>query len=85
MLIDTCSFLRSDNYIANMSFSWPGKLLLWGNDKHDPENPSKSLEKHEAGFFPPNYETTRQFIKAAFVYTLGLSGVGMCFDLHQVC
>lgn len=34
-------------------------------------------DKYPIGFLPPNYETFHQFVKSAYVHTLGLSGVGM--------
>ncbi|CAJ2653628.1 unnamed protein product [Trifolium pratense] len=49
--------------------------------QHDTEDPSNDnhrpirSEKHWVGFFPPNYETFHQFVKSAYVHTLGLSGV----------
>jgi hypothetical protein len=51
--------------------------------QHDTEDPSNDnhrpfrSEKHRVGFLPPNYETFHQFVKSAYVHTLGLSGVGM--------
>ncbi|KAK7372594.1 hypothetical protein VNO80_05979 [Phaseolus coccineus] len=46
------------------------------------ENPSKKkrktvFEAAEVGFLPPNYETSQQFLRSAYVHTLGLSGVAL--------
>jgi len=51
-------------------------------NQHDSENPSFKkctieLGTPRVGLFPPNYETSQQFIRSAYVHTLGLSGVGM--------
>ncbi|XP_058745160.1 uncharacterized protein LOC131617910 [Vicia villosa] len=43
-------------------------------DAEDPPNPLIS-EKYPVGNLPPNYETFHQFVKSAYVHTLGLSGV----------
>jgi len=45
--------------------------------QHDTEDPSNEEEKYLVGLLPPNYETFHQFVKSAYVHTLGLSGVGM--------
>lgn len=65
-----------------------GKTLLKkkGEDPEDPSNkskkkkkedPSNKSEKYHVGFLPKNYETFLEFVKSAYVHTLGLSGVGM--------
>jgi len=50
--------------------------------EQDPEDPpddrsSSKSEKYHVGFFPKNYETFLEFVKSAYIHTLGLSGVGM--------
>ena len=58
-----------------------GKNLLKMKEQ-DPEDPpddrsSSKSEKYHVGFFPKNYETFLEFVKSAYIHTLGLSGVGM--------
>lgn len=56
---------------------------FWKKKQHDTEDPSNDnrrllrSEKYPVGYLPPNYETFHQFVKSAYVHTLGLSGVGM--------
>ncbi|TKY56978.1 Ankyrin repeat-containing protein [Spatholobus suberectus] len=51
------------------------------NNQHDTENPSINKQSTitfgtpKVGFLPPNYETFQQFVRSAYVHTLGLSGV----------
>ncbi|ESW13646.1 hypothetical protein PHAVU_008G214000 [Phaseolus vulgaris] len=68
-------FARSFSVIALF-----GKMPSTKN-QHDSENPSFKkctieLGTPRVGLFPPNYETSQQFIRSAYVHTLGLSGVG---------
>ncbi|KAK7372595.1 hypothetical protein VNO80_05980 [Phaseolus coccineus] len=56
-----------------------GKMPTRKN-QHDTENPSSKnctneLGTPQVGFLPPNYETSQQFLRSAYVHTLGLSGV----------
>ncbi|QCE01445.1 ankyrin [Vigna unguiculata] len=67
-------FARSFNVAALF-----GKMPTRKN-KHDSENPSSKkctieLGTPKVGFLPPNYETSQQFVRSAYVHTLGLSGV----------
>ncbi|RDX69119.1 hypothetical protein CR513_51807, partial [Mucuna pruriens] len=58
-----------------------GKLRSQKNNEHDTENPSIKKEctielgSGQVGFLPPNYATFQQFVRSAYVHTLGLSGV----------
>lgn len=63
----------------------PGKTF-WKKkrpDAEDPPNPQIS-EKYPVGNLPPNYETFHQFVKSAYVHTLGLSGVGMLYIFYTL-
>ncbi|RHN57315.1 hypothetical protein MtrunA17_Chr5g0439031 [Medicago truncatula] len=76
-----------DNYTTLYEFvSIFGKTLLKKKDEdpEDPSNkskkkkeedPSNKSEKYPVGFLPKNYETFLEFVKSAYVHTLGLSGV----------
>ncbi|KAH1211745.1 Ankyrin repeat-containing protein ITN1 [Glycine max] len=49
------------------------------NNQHDTENPSTNkytfgFGTSQVGFLPPNYATFQQFVRSAYVHTLGLSG-----------
>ncbi|XP_047179588.1 uncharacterized protein LOC124846356 isoform X1 [Vigna umbellata] len=51
-------------------------------NQQDSENPpikERKIVSETAGdgFFPPNYETSQQFLRSAYVHTLGLTGVGL--------
>ncbi|AES99846.2 ankyrin repeat protein [Medicago truncatula] len=70
-----------DNYTTLYYFFSIGLMAtLFGKKvskkkQHDTEDPSNDTEKYPVGFLPPNYETFHQFVKSAYVHTLGLSGV----------
>ena len=57
----------------------PPNNLSSSKSEKDPSNDrsSSASEKYHVGYFPKNYETFLEFVKSAYVHTLGLSGVGM--------
>ncbi|CAI8586529.1 unnamed protein product [Vicia faba] len=76
-----------ENYTALYDFVsiWLGAIIFgkkfWKKKQHDTEDSSNETrgplrsEKYPVGYLPPNYETFHQFVKSAYVHTLGLSGV----------
>ncbi|KAG2391105.1 uncharacterized protein HKW66_Vig0131340 [Vigna angularis] len=74
-----CSY--PDNYTTLCEFiagfkslgALPDKFCTIRNEQ-DSENPSIKESKN-VGFLPPNYETSQQFLRSAYVHTLGLTGV----------
>ncbi|XP_017428407.1 uncharacterized protein LOC108336456 isoform X2 [Vigna angularis] len=76
-----CSY--PDNYTTLCEFiagfkslgALPDKFCTIRNEQ-DSENPSIKESKN-VGFLPPNYETSQQFLRSAYVHTLGLTGVGL--------
>ena len=87
MLVGACSFLKvylfpTDQRIILQIHVFLLAQAIGGKDQDDAENPSKSSEKYQGKFLPPNYATIHQFFKSAYMNALGLSGVGTCLDLH---
>jgi len=71
------SFLILNLFLAH--FSLAKDNFFTQKNKEDSENPPIKIvsEADGVGFLPPNYETSQQFLRSAYVHTLGLTGVGM--------
>nr|KYP73158.1 Ankyrin repeat-containing protein At3g12360 family [Cajanus cajan] len=71
-----CDFFTGSSSVAALF----GKLPVEKNQV-DTENPPMNKQSRfafgtrQVGFLPPNYETFQQFVRTAYVHTLGLSGV----------
>ncbi|KAK7300415.1 hypothetical protein RJT34_11259 [Clitoria ternatea] len=69
-------------FSRSLSLADFGTILSCKKEEDDTENPKTNrctikFGSDQVGILPPNYETSKQFVKSAYMHILGLTGAGL--------